>query len=486
MQMKHHIEKVLDGLLEKGRECEWVEFKLNYVDPQEIGEYCSALANSAFLCDEPYGYLVFGIKDGNLMVVGTNFKFSSAKVGTQELENWIATQLDPQVDFKVFEFEYDGKPMTLIRVDATRIRPIAFRGKEFVRVGSYKKSLKDHPEKERRIWEKAASVTFETRTARSPLSGDDVLRLLDYPKYFELTEQNLPSNKDGILRRLAEEALIASSEDGQFCITNLGAILFSKNLSEFEPLWRKSVRVIKYKGKNRLHTVKEHEAGKGYATGFEDLVAYINDQLPANEEIGQALRKEVRVFPEVAIRELVANMLIHQDFDLSGAGPMVELFDDRIEISNPGRPLIDTLRFIDHNPRSRNEKLAYFMRRIRVCEERGSGIDKVIQAIELFQLPAPKFLTENEFCKVVMYAPKSLRQMTKEDKVRACYQHCCLKYVSNDVMTNETARERFQIKEKNYSIASRIIGDAVEAEMIKPADPTSKSRKLASYVPFWA
>ena len=91
----------------------------------------------------------------------------------------------------------------------------------------------------------------------------------------------------------------------------------------------------------------------------------------------QALRKEVKMYPELAVREL-KQCNYNQDFYETGMGPMVEIFDDRIEITNPGKPLISTLRLIDHSPKSRNERLASFMRRIGICEERGSGIDKVI------------------------------------------------------------------------------------------------------------
>lgn len=184
---------------------------------------------------------------------------------------------------------------------------------------------------------------------------------------------------------------------------------------------------------------------KGYAIGFEGLVDYINDKLPANEEIGKAFRKEVKMYPELAIRELVANALIHQDFRETGTGPMLEIFNDRIEISNPGKPLIDTLRFIDYSPQSRNERLASLMRRVNICEERGSGIDKVINEVELYQLPAPNFIEIDNSLKVIMYSYKTLRQMDKQDKVRACYQHFCLKYVSNEFMTNTSLRDRFII-----------------------------------------
>ena len=214
-------------------------------------------------------------------------------------------------------------------------------------------------------------------------------------------------------------------------------------------------------------------------------MTYVNDQLPRNEEIEKALRREVRMYPEPAIRELVANALIHQDFSISGTGPMLEIFTDRIEISNPGTPLIDTLRFIDEPPQSRNEALAALMRRMNICEERGSGIDKVIFQVELFQLPAPDFQVTSGHTKVILYAPRKLGDMSQADRMRACYQHACLCWVSNKPTTNTSLRHRFGIDEKNYPMASRIISETVKAGLIKPADPSSKSKRMARYVPFW-
>jgi ATP-dependent DNA helicase RecG len=212
----------------------------------------------------------------------------------------------------------------------------------------------------------------------------------------------------------------------------------------------------------------------------------VNDQLPTNEQIGVALRSEMRMYPELAIRELVANALIHQDLNMRGDGPMVEIFSDRIEITNPGQPLIDPLRFIDEPPQSRNEALASFMRRMNMCEERGSGIDKVVFEVEFFQLPAPKFLVTENHTKVVLFAHRKLSSMDRQDKIRACYQHACLLFVSNQRMTNATLRKRLSIQEQNYATASRIIGDTIQQKLVKPYDPESSSRKLASYVPFWA
>ena len=164
---------------------------------------------------------------------------------------------------------------------------------------------------------------------------------------------------------------------------------------------------------------------------------------------------------------------------------MIEIFFDRIEITNPGRPLIEVLRFIDHNPESRNERLAYLMRRLSICEERGSGIDKVVSSCEAYQLPAPEFLVGEDYTRVKIFTPRTLRKMDREDKIRACYQHCCLRYVTGDKMTNTSLRKRFNIPEKNYPMASRIISETISGNLIKDADPGNKSKRHAKYVPFW-
>ncbi len=179
------------------------------------------------------------------------------------------------------------------------------------------------------------------------------------------------------------------------------------------------------------------------------------------------------------------NALIHQDFFVTGAGPMVEIFEDRIEITNPGEPLVDTERFVDTPPRSRNEALASLMRRFRICEERGSGIDKVVSQVEMFQLPAPLFEVPSGFTRTVLFAHRPFSEMDQADRVRACYLHACLKYVLRDFLTNTSLRIRFGIKARNRSMISRVIRDALQAQVIAPHDPAA-APKMMKYVPWWA
>jgi predicted HTH transcriptional regulator len=467
------------------KETEWVEFKENNDNPEEIGEYISALANTAALQRKAFAYLVWGVRDADHEIVATSFDPFSAKVGNEELESWLLRLLDPKIDFRFFKVPIEGTPVVVLEIARAARHPVRFKGQKFIRVGSYKKKLEAFPEKERALWRIFDQTPFEDGLAIDRATADEVLQLLDYPAYFDLLELPLPDNREGILAALAADRLIRKSDAGGWDITNLGAILFAKRLDAFRTLRRKAVRVIHYRGRDRTQTLKEQEGGKGYACGFEGLIGFINGLLPSNEIIGQALRTSVPMFPELAVRELVANALIHQDFFITGAGPMVEIFHDRIEITNPGEPLVDTDRFVDTPPRSRNEALASLMRRFRICEERGSGIDKVVAQVEMFQLPAPLFESPEGFTRSVLFAHKPLAAMDKAERIRACYLHACLCYVTRKAMTNTTLRARFGVEDHNRAAVSRMIREAVEARAILPADPEA-APKLMRYLPFWA
>lgn len=477
----------LEALIALPTETEWVEFKHNRADPEEIGEYLSALSNAAVLHDQQRAWLVWGVSDGDHNVVGTSFKPRKAKVGNQDLEGWLSTKVFPRLDFRIHEFEYpQGLPVVMFEIFPCWHTPVRFGDVEFIRVGSTKRRLKDYPEKERGLWDRFRRTPFEKAICQENVSGQRVLELIDYPGVFELLGISLPEGRAAILEKLVQERVITAASGDAFHITNLGAILFAKRLSDFETLSRKAVRVITYREKNRVQTLREQVGTKGYANGFEGIVRYVNDQLPSNEVLGQAFRREFRMYPEVAIRELVANALIHQDFSVTGDGPKVEIFSDRVEITNPGRPLIDTLRFVDEPPQSRNEVLAALMRRMNICEERGSGIDKTLFEIELHQLPAPDFRVTDHHTVALLFAAMPLDRMEKRDRIRACYLHACLKQVSNEAMTNESLRKRLDIADKDYPKASRIIREAIEANLVKPHDPDNRSRKHAKYLPFWA
>ncbi len=234
---------------------------------------------------------------------------------------------------------------------------------------------------------------------------------------------------------------------------------------------------------------------------FTGLVHFVMSQLPQNEIVEEAIRKEVQLVPEIVIRELLANALIHQDFTISGTSMMVEIYSNRVEISNPGEPLVPIERFIDGS-NSRNEGMAQIMRKLRICEEKSSGIDRVIHEVEAFQLPAPDFRSGHERTIVTIFGHKEFNQMTSGERVRACYQHCALKWVMAEHMTNQSLRARFGLSlrarfglslrarfglsDSKSAIVSQVISTTIEEKLIKPDNRNGHSRKFARYLPFWA
>ncbi|MDR0393911.1 MAG: putative DNA binding domain-containing protein [Tannerella sp.] len=473
---------LIDELTSQPKENEWIEFKHNFHSPEEIGERISALSNAACIHTQAFGYLVFGVENETHRIVGTDFKAGSYKKGNEELENWLATRLNPRVDFTIYEFDYEGNNhISLFIIPAAGNRPVTFLHQAYIRIGSITRKLSDFEEKERKIWNNS-TYQLENDIAKSNLASSDVIQLLSTETYFELMKIPYPSNQVGVIEKFLSEKLIIK-EKSRYSITKLGAILFAKNLNDFDDLSRKAVRVIVYKGKGKVETEREQIFSKGYCVGFANMIDWINGQLPANELISRAFRKDQRAYPEVSIREMAANMIIHQSFEEKGF-PMVEIYSDRVAISNPGQPLILPERFIDEYV-SRNEKMADLMRRANLCEEKGSGMDKVIFNNEAFHLPPINILVDKLRTTVTIYAYKKLSELSRKDKINACYQHCCLRYTQNEKMTNQSLRERFEVEEKNYPMVSKIIRETIEAGLIKDEDPENRSKRYSKYLPFW-
>jgi predicted HTH transcriptional regulator len=431
------------------------------------------------------GFLVYGINND-----GSAIGLSKSEIDeiVQKMGNIARNNLAEPISIDHTIELWDNKAILILYIPESIVKPVHLRGRPIY--DSFRRSagqtVKMGGSEIKHFIAISQGQTFEEQIAYTDLSADGVLKALDYDAYFTMSGRRLPDDKGSMVNALENEGFVSLDINNSWSITNMGAILFAKNIDLFKNLSRKAVRVVIYKGSNKIEAIKETIGKKGYASGFEGLISYIIDQLPTNEAIVHAIREEYKMYPEVAVREFVANALIHQDFSITGTSVMIEIYTDRMEITNPGVPLIDINRFIDTAPRSRNEPLASILRRLKICEERGSGIDRALASIEAFQLPAPKFERAEDYTKVTMYAHRQLTKMDKEDRIRACYQHCCLLYVSNQVMTNQTVRKRFDIAENNYPMASRIISETIEAGMIKSSDPTSSSKRHSTYIPYWA
>ena len=466
-------------------ETEWVEFKKNNVEPDMIGEYISAISNSATLSERDKGYIVWGIDDISHKILGTTFNYRELKVGAQELELWLSTLLKPTINFTFDSITIDGKEVVILSIDNAKQQPTQFKGQEYIRVGSTKKKLKDYPEKERRLWKLFDDIPDELRVIRTNNKLNDILKLFDYVGYYKRLNLSLPDNPNKILDDFINEKFIKKNDAGLYDITNLGAILIANDISDFESLRHKNVRVIWYKGNTKLETIREKRFSKGYALVYEELVEYIMTIIPQREAMEGSIRTSVYAYPEIAIREIVANVLVHQLIEQVGTSPMVEIFENRIEFSNAGAPLVAIERIVDTVPVSRNENLAGFMHKCGICEERGSGYDKVLFATSKHRMIAPKIENQSDkFTKVTLYSAVPFEIISKEDRIRTCYMYACLMYVQGTPINNNAIREVFGIEAKNKYIASRIIKDTLDANLIKAVDANAAPRYM-KYIPFW-
>lgn len=448
---------------------EFKEAKTQF-DNRRLYKYCVALAN------EGGGHLLLGVAD----------KRPRPVVGSNAFNNPIAmaSKLFTAVGFRVDIEEVlhsDGRVVVFSIPSRPRGTAYHFEGAYLMRAGEELVPMSE--DQLRKIFAEGQPV-FEALIALESVSAEQVVSLLDTQSYFELIQLPYPADRAGVLQRFEREKLIVPC-DGSYIVTNLGALLFAKNLDSFDGLSRKSVRVTTYDGKGKLKTKRDIIGKRGYAVGFEGLIEYVNGQLPANEVIGQALREAVPMFPEIAIRELVANALIHQDLSESGASVSIDIYSNRLEISSPGIPSIEADRFLDEY-QSRNERLADLMRRLRICEEKGSGIDKVVSSIEAFQLPPLDIRIGQKRTTVALFAYKEFSDMDKSDKVRACFQHCVLRYLMGEKMTNQSLRERFGLNKRQSDVASRVVSLCVDDGLIKLEDPDNSSRRYATYIPYWA
>jgi predicted HTH transcriptional regulator len=449
-----------------------LEFKeaKNQFDTRKLSEYCVALAN------EGGGVLLLGVADRPpRAVVGTR-AFPDTVDAAEKLFQSVGFRVDVDVvahpDGRVLVFHVPSRPRgTAYHCD----------GKYLMRAGEALVPMSE--DQLRRIFAEGQPDWLE-EPSRAGLDGQQVAELLDTQTFFELLKLPYPTERAGVLDRLLRERLV-DEVGGAYAIRRLGALLLARRLEDFPDVVRKAPRVVVYNGPSKLETRLDQTVSHGCAVGFQGLVRFVMAQLPQNEIIEDALRKEVKLVPDVVIRELVANALIHQDFAVTGASVMVEVYSNRVEVSNPGEPLVPVERFID-GYQSRNERLADLMRRMGICEEKSSGIDRVVQAAEAFQLPAPDFHTGFRRTTVTIYGPRQFEEMDRNDRVRACYQHCALKWVMSERMTNQSLRERFHLGEEKAAIASQVIAATIEAGLIKPDQSVGGSRKFARYLPFWA
>jgi len=392
-----NFKKTLDELRALLKETEWVEFKVNYVDEDEIGEHISALSNSACLHEKKNAYLAFGIENKTHEVLGTKFKPKQHKVGNEELENWLVRLLKPRIDFRIYQFNYNNKPIAIFEIDPTQHIPVKFRGIAYVRVGSYTKKLSDFPEKERKIWKKEAAYDWSAQICeKAKISDLEPKAISKARKEYKQKYSNL---SDEIVRWDRGTFLNKAKLTINGKITNTAIILLGK--AESEHFILPSVAKITWIVKDANNVEKDYEHfGPPLILNAERVFTKIRNlkyRYLADETL---FPTEINQYDPWVIREALHNCIAHQDYELKGKINLVEKPDELI-FSNVGSFIpenIETVIKPDWAPEIyRNPFLTNAMVGLNMIDTIGSGIRKMFKTqMERF-FPLPDYdLTQSE------------------------------------------------------------------------------------------
>jgi len=225
-----------------------------------ISKIISAFSNSAQLVGQHFAYAIWGIRDKDQKVVGTVFEPARKLQRGQPLELWLSQRLQPDVAFTFESVNYRGMNVILLKIPAANTSPVEFDRMAYIRIGSATARLSDYPDRQKELWSKFQSYAWEAGLASQFFDSNAVLEKLDYASYFELTNQTLPATRDGILQRLIADRLLQQDENSYWAVTNLGAILFTRELEDFHfSIARKAIRFVAYAGPSRADVVEHRK-----------------------------------------------------------------------------------------------------------------------------------------------------------------------------------------------------------------------------------
>ena len=446
---------------------------------ERLSQHISAFANQT-----GGGTFAYGVNNDATLFTPTR---EQAEDIISRLGNIAQNNLHIPIRLEHTSVEFEGEGILLVHVPEQTDKPVYLRGKTIY--DSYYRSAGQTHKMSRQqvhaLLAAAEGIAFEDRMAAAGISAEQMMGLLDFSEFYKLTGKPVPTGAENIAEGMTAYNFCQKDND-TWSITNLGAALFARDLRAFPSLEHRYVAVRQYKGPNNRDLSAETFFYEGYALSLDKIVKYVMSLLEKTETIINPRRENKYPYPEVSIRELTANAIIHQSFDVFGMTLALELFSNRVVITNPGTPLIDIKRFIDLPPKSRNDKMAQTMFLFNLCEKRGSGMDRAVAGVEAMCLPAITVEKGEDFTRVRLFPLKKYTEMTKTEKIQACYQHACLLYEEGIALTNQSLRERLDIGKNNAAVASRIISDTIAAGLIKFSNEISDSRRYSSYLPFYA
>ncbi len=395
---------IIRELLEYDSEREWFEFKVNRFEPDELGEYISALSNSAAMAGRKYAYMVWGVDDKTHETVGTDFD-CNRDVKNEPLKHYLARQLSPDVNF-VFEDVYiDNKKLTLLTIPAAKTVPVSYARERYIRIGSSKENLRKYPEKESFLFEvlRHGLPTLENTPSRYQDLTFEQLLIYYGAKGLKLNPDTFKKN------------LSFYTEDGKY---NMLAQLLSDDS-------HMQIRVAVFSGRTKadsMYSVREF-GNQCLLYSLDEVLRYgdVLNIIQADERDRVVERKEVPLFENDAFREAVINAFVHNRW-VSGNEPMITVFSDRIEILSRGSlaPEQTMEGFFAGESVPVNKKLSEIFLQLHISEKTGRGVPRIVNRYgkEAFEFRKNSIVVTIPFNRIDVMSEKAGRKTDKKESSR--------------------------------------------------------------------
>jgi ATP-dependent DNA helicase RecG len=381
---------LVDRLRAMPSETEWFEFKRDRYEPQEIGEYLSALANAACLANQPRGYLVFGIDNVSHDVVGTSFDPYTAKgKGNQDLLPWLTAGLRPNTGIEAHVVRHSAGRVVLFEVGPAHGEPVSFYGTARIRVGSSKTALRDHPEKARALWTRDSDWSADVCEGASL---DD----LDPDAIAKAREQFVvkhPAQRDDVATWDDRTFLNKARALRQGLVTNTALLLLGR--AESAALLSPAVAKISWVLKDAENRELDYEhLGPPFLLAGDRLLKRIRNLMVRALPSGTLFPQEINQYDGWVVREALHNAVAHQDYRRHGRIVVVE-FPDRLLVTNVGDFLpgdVETVIRQDAPPALyRNPFLADAMVELNLIDTQGGGIKRMFETQRRRSFPLPDY-----------------------------------------------------------------------------------------------
>ena len=354
--------KLLNDLRKRKFESTWFEFKENLINADKIGEYISALSNSAKVIGSDYAYFFWGVSDFTHKIVGTSFDYNM-DVNNEPLEHYLLRNLYPNLSFKFDEFVVDNKRIVILIIPASINVPTSYKQKRYIRIGSSVESLLRYPEREAELW---ASLNHKSDSIETIVSQYQDLTFNSLIKYYSTKGVTLKEDT-------FKENLGLLTNDGKY---NLLAQLLSDNSHI-------NIRVAIFAGRTKsdpLFSVKEFGM-MNLLFSLDKILDYGDTfNIPqADERHRIVTRKEVRLFDAESYREAIINAFVHNNWKEQNA-PMFTFYSDRIEILSNGAlsPKLSIQDFYKGKSEPKNKKLSDIFLQLHISERIGRGVPTIL------------------------------------------------------------------------------------------------------------